>query len=171
MLTNEILPGGRPASRRNGRHAVPAQDVAHGLVGNCVPQICQGSHNPIVTPARVFWTNRTTRFSISAPTRGRPGDRRCFEPSNLAATSWRYQLGMVSGLARRATCCRAFRPKRLPISASVNGSPSESRKFRGECAFKIRSSAARCSILQEEFLIDQSGNVGPEPRPCGFVCH
>ncbi len=25
-------------------------------------------------------------------------------------------------------------------------------------------------ILQQEFLIDQSGNVVQEPRPCGFVC-
>jgi hypothetical protein len=39
MPTNEISPRGRLASLRYGRDAVPAQGVAHGLVGDCVPRL------------------------------------------------------------------------------------------------------------------------------------
>ena len=53
---------------------------------------------------------------------------------------------MVSGLAMRATCCRPLRPKRLPISARVARSPSESRQPGCRRAFKMRFSAARYSF-------------------------
>jgi len=33
---------------------MPSQDVAHGLVGHLMPQVGQGSHNPVVTPAGVL---------------------------------------------------------------------------------------------------------------------
>jgi hypothetical protein len=54
MPTNEMPPGGRLASLRYGRDAVPAQDVAHGLIGDCVPQVGQRSLNLIVTPQPEF---------------------------------------------------------------------------------------------------------------------
>jgi hypothetical protein len=45
-------------------------------------------------------------------TRGLPGPRRAFEPSNLRATSLRYQVRMVSGRATVATSPRTLRPRR-----------------------------------------------------------
>ena len=41
---------------------------------------------------------------------GRPGYRRCLEPSNFLATSLRYQARMVSGLAMQATSRSALLP-------------------------------------------------------------
>jgi hypothetical protein len=62
MPANEISPGGCLAPLRYGRDAVPAQDVAHGLVGDCVPQIGQRSDRSYPQPE--FWrAKRTTRFS------------------------------------------------------------------------------------------------------------
>jgi hypothetical protein len=43
---------------------------------------------------------------------GLPGLRRAFEPSNLRATSLRYQARMVSGWATLATSPRTLRPNR-----------------------------------------------------------
>jgi hypothetical protein len=64
----------------------------------------------------------------------------------LWATSLRYHLSMVSGLATQATCCSALRPSRLPISASVDLSGSDRRNRVGRCARRMRFSAARYSF-------------------------
>jgi len=47
---------------------------------------------------------RTMSASSSGAMRGRPGEVRNLEPSNLRAISRRYQAKMVSGLATQATC-------------------------------------------------------------------
>src|SRR5438105_2890711 len=100
---------------------------------------------------------RTTSSSISELTLGRPGERRCFEPSNFAAISLRYQPGMVSGLAMRATCCSPFRPGRLPISASVALSPSDSPQAGPQVSSQNPVLGRQILILKQQFLIDQSG--------------
>src|SRR6187431_2403033 len=53
---------------------------------------------------------------------------------------------MVSGLATQATFFKAWRPSRLPISASVHRSGSDRRSRAGRCARTIRFSAARYSF-------------------------
>src|SRR5262245_2870761 len=68
---------------------------------------------------------RTISSSIALSTRGRPG-LRCFEPSNLRATSLRYHPRMVSGRAAVATSPSALRPSRRPISPSFARSAPES---------------------------------------------
>jgi len=100
---------------------MPLQDVADRLIADLVPQIGQRS------------------------IRGRPGLRRAFEPSNLRATSLRYQARIVSGRATVATSASALRPNRWPISASVARSASESFSRPFNCAFRMRFSAARYS--------------------------
>jgi hypothetical protein len=70
---------------------------------------------------------------------------------------------MVSGLARRATGRRPLRPKRLPISARVPlaiGEPPTWLQTRLQNAVLGR----QVLILQQEFLVDQSGHVGQKPR-------
>jgi hypothetical protein len=62
---------------------------------------------------------------------------RYFEPSNFRAISFRYQAKMVSGLATQATYFSAVRPSRLPISASVDRSGSDSRSRAGRRARRI----------------------------------
>jgi hypothetical protein len=62
------------------------------------------------------------KVSSSGVTLGRPGYVRYFEPSNLLAISLRYHVRMLSGLATWATYAKALRPRRLPISASVDRS-------------------------------------------------
>jgi hypothetical protein len=61
------------------------------------------------------------------------------EGLSRTATELRLEL---SELKRRVTAtAEVSRPK-----APVDRSPSDSRKFRGECSFKIRFSAARYSF-------------------------
>jgi hypothetical protein len=86
--------------------------------------------------------------------RGRPGERRCLEPSNFSATSLRYQARMVSGLAMRATGCSPLRPKRLPISASVARSPLESLQLGGSPCLQNTVLGHQVLILQQELLVD-----------------
>jgi hypothetical protein len=53
---------------------------------------------------------------------------------------------MVSGLATQATSGSALRPRRFPISARVARSGSLKRNLDGNCALRIRFSAARYSF-------------------------
>src|SRR5262249_10438903 len=87
---------------------------------------------------------RTISSSIALSTRGRPG-LRCFEPSNLRATSLRYHPRMVSGRAAVATSPSALRPSRRPISPSFARSASESFGRPFNWSLRIRFSAARYS--------------------------
>ena len=83
---------------------VSAKYVAHGLIGNDVAEIGQGSDDAVVPPAGVFsgaTDNERFQFGRDAgPARG----VRNLEPSNLRAMSRRSQARMVSGLATQATC-------------------------------------------------------------------
>src|ERR1700732_5018369 len=83
---------------------------------------------------------RTISCSTSRLIRGLPGLRRPFEPSNLRATSLRYQAKMVSGCAKLAASLRILRPSRWPISPSVARSASErfSRPFNRALEFDFR---------------------------------
>ena len=54
MPANKVLPGGRFAPLRHRPDAVPAQDVAHGLVRYLVAQVGQGTDDAVITPTRVL---------------------------------------------------------------------------------------------------------------------
>jgi hypothetical protein len=62
---------------------------------------------------------------------------------------------MGSGLVRRATGCRLLRPKRLPISATVAYSPSESRQPGCRRAFQNAILGRQVLILEQKLLFDQ----------------
>src|SRR6516165_9629248 len=157
---NEVPPGGCLAPLRHRGDSMPAQDIAHGLVGHLIPQVGQCSYNPVIAPAGVL-ASQANHQILDLGTGARPAGRaRCLEPSNFSATSWRYQARMVSGLARRATCSSPLRPKRLPISARVARSPSESRQPGCRRAFQMRFSAARYS-----FCSRSSWLTNPVTRP------
>ena len=51
---DEVAPGGSLAAFRCRRDPVPAKDVTHGLIGNSVAEIGQGSDDAVVTPARIL---------------------------------------------------------------------------------------------------------------------
>jgi len=167
--TNKVLPGGCLAPLQHWRDSMPAQDVAHGLVGHLIPQIGQSSYNPVLTPAGVL-ASQAHHQILDLWTGARSAGRAAlFGAVEFSATSWRYQARMVSGLAMCATVCSPLQPKRLPISASVLRSPSESRQPGCRRAFKMRFSAARYSFCSRSSWFDQTGNVGQKPRPCGSV--
>jgi hypothetical protein len=125
---NERRPGGRALALRRRRQTVALQDIADRLMAYTISQIGQRPGNPVITPVPVLLGQTNDQLLDLAVTRGRPGPRRAFEPSNLWATSLRYRARMVSGLARVATWARAVRPSRCPISPSVERSVSESFK-------------------------------------------
>src|SRR3984957_12008147 len=54
MPANEVLPGGRSAPLRCRLDAVPAQNVANGLIRYRESEIGQRSHDPVIAPAGVF---------------------------------------------------------------------------------------------------------------------
>ena len=99
MDPNESRPGCRALALGRGRQSVALQDIANRLIADLVPQIGQRPRNPVITPVTVLLGN----LSFDP----RPaGLRRAFEPSNLRATSLRYQARMVSGRATLATSPR-----------------------------------------------------------------
>jgi hypothetical protein len=101
---DEILPGGILAPLGCRLDPVAAKDVAHRLIGNGVAEIGQGSDDAVVSQPEFSLAKRTMSASSSGAMRGRPGEERNLEPSNLRAMSRRYQARMVSGLATQATC-------------------------------------------------------------------
>jgi hypothetical protein len=73
---------------------------------------------------------RTTRASTSGATAGRPGYRRCLEPSTFLATSLRYHAKMVSGLATQPGSVRIIRQHQ---STALNGFDEPARDLRTHC--------------------------------------
>src|SRR5262245_34705163 len=143
---DEFLPGRRAAPLRCWSDVVPTQDVAYGLVGDLMTEVGQGAYDAVISPAAVlprqpyhqrFYFRRNTRAA---------GIGTKADPSNFCATSRRYQARRVSGLATCAISCRALRPSRLAISASVSRSASDNRSRAGRCALRMRFSAARYSF-------------------------
>ena len=146
MLANRVLPGGRfaPLQRRVRCRAGAGYCPRFGRTPDAPgwPRLPQPGRTPL----------RSSRKRSGPPDprspewwRGRPGERRRFEPSNFLAINLRCRARMVSGLAMRATGSRPLRPKRLPIFARVARSPSESRQPGCRRVFKMRFSAARYS--------------------------
>jgi hypothetical protein len=91
---------------------VALQDIADRLIADLIPQIGQRPSDPVITPITVLLGHANDELLDLAPIRGLPGPRRAFEPSNLLATSLRYQARIVSGLATVASSARALRPRR-----------------------------------------------------------
>jgi hypothetical protein len=51
---NEGRPGGHVSALRRRRQRVAVQDIANGLIGNLIPEIGQGAHNPVIAPVPVL---------------------------------------------------------------------------------------------------------------------
>jgi hypothetical protein len=98
------------------------QDVAHRLIADDVPQISQRPDDTVITPVMVLFAMRTISCSTSRLIRGRPGLRHAFEPSNLPATSLRYQARIVSGRATVATSARTLLAAQSMADFSQRGS-------------------------------------------------
>jgi hypothetical protein len=100
---DEILPRSVLAALGCGLDSISSQDIAHGLIGNRVAEIGKGPDDAVVSPTGVFPGEADNeRFEVGRD--AGPGEVRNWEPSNLRATSPRYQARMVSGLATQATC-------------------------------------------------------------------
>ena len=93
------------------------------------------------------------------------------DPSNLAATSRRYQPKMVSGLATQATWASALRHILLPISARVARSGFERRRRAGRCARKDSNLSSQVLVLKQQLVIYEPGDVGQQAPPVVFGFH
>jgi hypothetical protein len=169
MPANEIPPGGRLASLRYGRDAMPAQNVAHGLVGDYVAQVGQHHHNPIVTPARVFMGQANHQILNLGTDAWSARRAAVFRAIELFGTRLAIQPRMVSfGEARHLQQPFALQTladfrQRGPLAVRQPQIP------RRMC-LQNPGLGRQILILQQEFLIDQCCNVRQELRPCGFVC-
>ena len=81
--------------------------------------------------------------------------------------SLRYQAKMVAGLVTHATWARALRPGCLPIWAKEDLSRRDMRK-RAEVCPENSILRSQILILQEQFLIDQTGHVCQQAYPLDF---
>src|SRR5262245_22120094 len=104
--------GGRPLALGCGRQPVALQDIADRLIADPIPQIGQRPRNPVITPVTVLLGHANDQL-LNLSLDPRPaGLRRVFEPSNLRATSLRYQARIVSGRTTLATSPRTLQPSR-----------------------------------------------------------
>src|SRR5450755_5180165 len=108
---------------------------------------------------------RTISSSTSRVTRGLPGPRRAFEPSNLPATSLRYQARMVSGLATVATSARAWRPR--PMTDLPEHRSLGVRELQSSIQLALQDAVFRGQIFvpRQQLLIHRPANVGKDARP------
>src|SRR5215510_1381409 len=97
---------------RRGRQSMSSQDIADRLSGNLIPQIGQGADNPSIAPVPVLAGHAHDQLLELALDPRSAQTSTPLEPSNLRATSLRYQARMVSGFATVATSARSLRPKR-----------------------------------------------------------
>ena len=165
MGGDEILPGGILASLGCRRDPVSAKDVAHGLIGNRVAEIGQGSDDAIISPAGVL---------------------------SGEAHNERFQFGRDAGPAWRSTEFGAveFAGNEPPVPSEdgigfgdtgdlLKRSPAESlTDFSQGGSLGIRQAhpggkvgsenpilGCEVLILEEEFLIDQPGDVSQQASP------
>ena len=108
---------------------------------------------------------RTISASSWGAMRGRPGEVRNLEPSNLRAMSRRYQARMVSGLATQDDLL-----KRSPAEPLADFSEGRSLGIRkahtgGKVGAEDAILSCEVFILEQEFLIDQPGDVRQQPSP------
>src|SRR5215472_8779553 len=143
---DELLPGRRGTPLRGWRDVVPAQDITHSLVRNLIAEIGQRTHDAVISPAPVLPCQPDYPRLHFGRDPWAAGIGTTAGASNFCATSRRYQARRVSGLATRATSCRALRPRRLATSARVDRSASDSRSRAGGCARRMRFSATRYSF-------------------------
>src|SRR5262249_30922664 len=108
---------------------------------------------------------RTINCSTSRLILGRPGFRRAFEPSNLRATSLRYQARIVSGRATVTTSARTLRPNRWPISASVARSASDSFNRPLQLGLQNPIFGGQIFDSRQQFLVHRPRDVGQNARP------
>jgi len=116
------------------------------------------------SPSQLSRAKRTTNASTSAEICGRPGYVRPAEPSNLAATSRRYQPRMVSGWATWAMPFITLRPTRLAISASAPLRIVEAQPGR-QMGTQNAVLGQPVLIRQQQFLIDQPRHEREQGRP------
>ena len=109
--------------------------------------------------------SRTTSSSISGPMRGRPTSRRCFEPSNLCAMSPAIpgQDGVRPGHASDLL-------QHLPAESLTDlGQRGPLSIVQSQDLFTMRFQdpilRREVLVLQQPFLIDQTGCVGQQAYP------
>src|SRR6266851_4816807 len=106
-------------------------------------QVGQRSHDPIISPAGVLPSHlNDQRLNLRRDSRS-PGITAVFRAVEFAGNQPPVPAKIVYGLATQATCARALRPSRLPISASVDLYGLDRRNRAGRCARRIRLSAAK----------------------------
>src|SRR5688500_12775168 len=132
MRRDEVFPSSLLAALWCRCDAVALQDIPDCLIGDMMTEVGQRrqcDHNP------------SRSFPEPYGRSGSRPRRRCATDRDTSGTwirrtytqSWRYQARMVSGLATHATSARYLRPIRLPISARVDLSGTESRSRAGRC--------------------------------------
>jgi len=76
---------------------MPTENVSHRLIREPVTQVGHGTHDPVIAPPGIFLRHLHTKRSISSFILGRAARRQNLDPSNLLATSFRYQPRIVFG--------------------------------------------------------------------------
>src|ERR1700730_4648516 len=108
---------------------------------------------------------RMISCSTSRLMRGLPGPRRAFEPSNLRATSLRYQPRMVSGRAMVATSARAFAAQ--PMTDLAERLSLGVREFQPPPQLRLEDAVLgrQVFIPRQQLLVHRPGHVGQDARP------
>ena len=101
--------------------------------------------------------------------RGRPGRRRCEEPSNLAATSWRYQPRMVSGFGDAGDLLQQFAAQTFADFGERGSLGTGEPEAWLQMGFQNTVLSQQVLILQKQFLVDETGHIGQKTGDRGDV--
>jgi hypothetical protein len=162
---DEVFPGGGLASLGRWRHAVAAQDIANGLVGDNLPQIGQRSDNAIITPAGVLSrqaNDETLQLGIDPrPPDGGPlfGTVKLLSDQLAVPSQDSIRLGdRGDSLERFAAQTLADFRERGPLSIIEP-------EARGEMRLQNPVLRSEVFVPKHQLLIDEAGDVGPERSP------
>src|SRR2546425_11018593 len=123
------------------------------------PRLARAPTTRSSPPERCSWAMRTINASSSWSIVGRPGDCRCWEPSNFWATRVRCQPRIVSGLTIWATPVRACLPSFWPITARALALAITQPEAAVELAAADTVVRHQLFVAQQQCLID-----GPRDR-------
>ena len=134
----------------------------------CAP--AQAADRGVAGHFRFSSAMRTISSSIALSTRGRPG-LRCFEPSNLRATSLRYHPRMVSGRAAVATSPSALRPSLTTNLAELRSLGVRELWPTPQLASQDLVLSGEIFIPQQQLLVHRPADVGQDTCPLHELPH
>jgi hypothetical protein len=161
----EILPGGILAPLGCRRNPVSAKDVAHRLIGNGMPEIGQGADDAVVSPTGVLSgeaDNERLHFGLDS---GSAWRRTEFGAVEFAGNESAVPGEDGIGFGNTGNLLKSSAAESLTDLSERGSFGIRKANTGGKVGSKDPILGCEVLILEQEFLINQPGDVRQQPSP------